>query len=50
MFVISSAVYYRNSQKIVGTSAEFQEYLLEAAVVLVAAGVSFGFMQFQRQC
>ena len=50
LFVISLAVYYRNSQKLVGASAEFQEYFPEAAVVLVAAGVSFGFMQFQRQC
>ncbi|KAF8121623.1 hypothetical protein EV363DRAFT_1301806 [Boletus edulis] len=39
LFAISVAAYYRNSQKLLGATPEFQKYLPEAAVVLVAAGI-----------
>ena len=39
LFAISAAVYYGNSQKLLRCTAEFQEYLTEAAIMLVVAGV-----------
>ncbi|KAI6123714.1 hypothetical protein EDD17DRAFT_1510307 [Pisolithus thermaeus] len=39
LYTISTAVYYGTSQKLLGWAPEFKEYLLEAAIVLVAAGI-----------
>lgn len=42
LFVIAAAVYYNNSQKLLGRAAEFNKYIPEAAIILVAAGVGSG--------
>ncbi|KAI6015955.1 hypothetical protein EDC04DRAFT_2608634 [Pisolithus marmoratus] len=38
LYTISAAVYYGTSQKLLGQTLEFKEYLPEAAIVLIAAG------------
>ncbi|KAI5991201.1 hypothetical protein EDD15DRAFT_2449366 [Pisolithus albus] len=39
LYTISTAAYYGTSQKLLGQTLEFKEYLPEAAVVLVTAGI-----------
>ncbi|KAG6381478.1 hypothetical protein JVT61DRAFT_58 [Boletus reticuloceps] len=40
LFAISAVAHYGNSQKLLGATPEFQKYVPEAAIVLIAAGVS----------
>jgi hypothetical protein len=39
LYAISATAYYGTSQKLLGRTPEFKDYIPEAAIVLVAAGV-----------
>ncbi|KAI5984762.1 hypothetical protein EDD15DRAFT_2374909 [Pisolithus albus] len=49
LYTISAAAYYGTSQKLLGRTPEFKEYLPEAAIVLVAAGIKSVLCSLERR-